>query len=72
MNCLALFGLCGELTDEQVTTQDMHFKNKLTPYEGKQLHGRVCETWLRGRRIYSAATGFDKGPAGQLLLAGHC
>ncbi|CCX06639.1 hypothetical protein FPQ18DRAFT_159119 [Pyronema domesticum] len=53
-----------------VTTADMHFKNKVTPYEGKELHGRVCETWLRGKRIYSAETGFEKGgPMGELLLA---
>jgi allantoinase len=52
-----------------VTTQDMHFKNKVTPYEGKTLRGRVCETWLRGRRIYSNEAGFEKGgPQGELLL----
>lgn len=52
-----------------VTTRDMHFKNKVTPYEGKTLRGRVCETWLRGRRIYSTDSGFErKGPQGQLLL----
>ena len=50
----------------------MHFKNKVTPYEGKTLRGRVCETWLRGRRIYSTDAGFENekaGPQGKLLLA---
>lgn len=52
-----------------VTTQDMHFKNKVTPYEGKTLRGRVCETWLRGQKIYSNEAGFEKGgPQGELLL----
>lgn len=48
----------------------MKFKNKVTPYENKTLKGKVCETWLRGRRIYSAVEGFDEktGPAGVMLL----
>jgi allantoinase len=50
----------------------MHFKNKTTVYEGKELRGRVCETWLRGRKIYSLDRGFEKGgPQGGLLLAGR-
>lgn len=48
----------------------MHFKNKITPYENKELDGIVCETWLRGKQIYSKDTGFDElaGPIGSLLL----
>lgn len=55
----------------QVSTQDMKFKNKVTPYEAKTLKGRVCETWLRGRRIYSLDEGgFDEkaGPQGAMLI----
>ncbi|KAF8469143.1 hypothetical protein BDZ91DRAFT_792902 [Kalaharituber pfeilii] len=53
-----------------VTQSEMHFKNKLTPYESKRLNGVVNETWLRGKQIYTSAGGFaDKaGPQGQLLL----
>lgn len=32
----------------QVTKEELNFKNKLTPYEGLHLKGRVHETWLRG------------------------
>lgn len=48
----------------------MQFKNKVTPYENKTLKGKVCETWLRGRKIYSSADGFDEksGPTGSMLL----
>lgn len=50
----------------------MHFRNKITPYEGKTLHGRVCETWLRGNKIYDleAPSHFDEksGPIGELLI----
>ncbi|KAF3934824.1 Allantoinase [Dactylella cylindrospora] len=54
----------------KVTTSEMHFKNKITPYENKTLNGIVCETWLRGKQIYSKDTGFDEaaGPIGTLLL----
>ncbi|KAF3904703.1 Allantoinase [Orbilia brochopaga] len=54
----------------RVTTSEMHFKNKLTPYEDKVLNGIVCETWLRGKKIYTKDTGFDEtaGPTGDLLL----
>lgn len=50
----------------------MHFKNKITPYEGKTLHGRVQETWLRGKKIFDLETPgqFDEktGPVGELLI----
>lgn len=48
----------------------MKFKNKVTPYENKTLKGKVCETWLRGRRIYSSVEGFNEkmGPSGEMLL----
>lgn len=55
----------------QVSTQEMKFKNKITPYEAKTLKGRVCETWLRGRKIYSLDEGgFDEktGPQGEMLI----
>ncbi|KAK6498983.1 hypothetical protein TWF481_011554 [Arthrobotrys musiformis] len=54
----------------KVTTSEMHFKNKITPYEDKVLDGIVCETWLRGKQIYSKDVGFDEtaGPLGTLLL----
>ena len=35
-----------------VTESDLHFRHKISPYLGAQLHGRVLETWLRGRRIF--------------------
>lgn len=35
-----------------VTTDDLHFRHKLSPYLGAHLHGRVHETWLRGVCIF--------------------
>lgn len=31
-----------------VTTEDLHFRHKLSPYLGSKFRGRVRETWLRG------------------------
>lgn len=35
-----------------VTTEDLHFRHKLSPYLGARLQGYVRETWLRGERIF--------------------
>ncbi|RPA84367.1 allantoinase [Ascobolus immersus RN42] len=53
-----------------VTSDDMKFKNKVTPYESKELRGIVRETWLRGERVFSRGDGFEEkvGARGQLLL----
>jgi allantoinase len=36
----------------KVTREELLFKNKVSPYLGAELRGRVKETWLRGERIY--------------------
>lgn len=52
-----------------VEPSTMLFRNKCSPYEGKELKGVVLETWLRGRRVYSKTDGFGKArPEGMLLL----
>ncbi|KAI0366095.1 allantoinase [Pilatotrama ljubarskyi] len=52
----------------EVTKEQLHFKNKLTPYEGLKLNGRVEKTFLRGRLIYNASEGFNGlEPVGDLL-----
>jgi allantoinase len=45
-------------------------RHKLTPYEGQRLTGVVRRTWLRGRSVYPAGAGAQRGagaPAGRLL-----
>ena len=37
-----------------VTSGDLHFRHKLSPYLGAKLRGRVLETWLRGERVFHA------------------
>nr|POE93645.1 allantoinase [Quercus suber] len=54
----------------EVQHDSMLFRNKCSPYQGKVLQGVVTETWLRGKRVHSRASGFGEkgGPAGELLL----
>ncbi|KZT23948.1 allantoinase [Neolentinus lepideus HHB14362 ss-1] len=51
-----------------VTKESLNFKNKLSPYEGMTLSGRVERTYLRGQLVYDYKTKFGGlEPAGLLL-----
>lgn len=56
---------CGE----QVTKETLQFKNKLTPYEGMVLSGRVEQCILRGSTIYNGISDMftNLEPSGALL-----
>jgi allantoinase len=43
-----------------VTSDDLHFRHKISPYLGAKLRGRVIETWLRGERIFRAGKFSDE------------
>ena len=47
----------------------LEHKNKVTPYHGEELVGRVRTTWLRGERVYDQGA-FAGRPRGELLLRG--
>ncbi|EKM56279.1 uncharacterized protein PHACADRAFT_159854 [Phanerochaete carnosa HHB-10118-sp] len=53
----------------EVTKELLKFKNKLTPYEGLTLSGRVEQTFLRGQLVYDCSAGgfVGENPVGQLL-----
>lgn len=51
----------------QVTKETLNFKNKLSPYEGLTLKGRVEQTFLRGTLVYDAGEFVAAKPIGQLL-----
>jgi allantoinase len=44
-----------------VRPEDLHHRQPITPYAGRELSGRVVETWLRGERVR-----FDQ-PRGRVL-----
>jgi allantoinase len=54
-----------------VAQENLHFRHKLSPFMGAALHGRVMETWLRGKQIFArdgAADGFVGEPRGRELV----
>jgi allantoinase len=51
------------LTEDQVTRDSLHFKNKITPYLGQQLQGVVEQTYVRGLLAYDRAAGGAVGGA---------
>ncbi|KAF8210300.1 allantoinase [Mycena galopus ATCC 62051] len=50
-----------------VTKESLQFKNKLSPYEGLTLRGRVKQTYVRGTLVYDQNTGFASVPSGCLI-----
>jgi allantoinase len=50
-----------------VTSGDLHFRHKLSPYLGAKLRGRVFETWLRGEPVFRAGK-FAEGARGRELV----
>ena len=52
-----------------VEPNTMLFRNKCSPYQGRNLKGMVRETWVRGQKVFARAEGFgDRKPEGKLLL----
>jgi len=54
-----------------VTPRELHFRHKLSPYMGAELHGRVHATWLRGELLYTwddNLTCFIDTPRGRELV----
>lgn len=49
-----------------VDGRQLHHRHKLTPYDGAQLAGRVCRTYLRGSLIFEEGN-FVGEPRGSLL-----
>ena len=50
-----------------ISTDDLHFRHKVSPYLGAELHGRVLETWLRGEQVFGA-NGFAGAARGRELV----
>ncbi|KAF7376167.1 hypothetical protein MSAN_00031800 [Mycena sanguinolenta] len=50
-----------------VTKESLQFKNKLSPYEGMTLRGRVKQTYVRGNLVYDQNNGFATAPVGCML-----
>ncbi|ODV88760.1 hypothetical protein CANCADRAFT_32254 [Tortispora caseinolytica NRRL Y-17796] len=54
--------------DEPLLLDQVYYKNKISPYVGMRLRGRVVETILGGNTIYEHSTGLSETPLGSLIL----
>jgi allantoinase len=54
-------------TTWEVDAAKLHHRHRLTPYDGRRLHGTVVETWLRGTRVFDRNEGMVGAPRGRLL-----
>jgi len=50
----------------EVAAAGIEHRHKLTPYLGRRLQGVVRQTWVRGRRVFSAGS-FEGSPRGAML-----
>lgn len=62
---LAFWNLDAEWT---VDKSALHFKNKLSPYEGMSVRGIAEQVYLRGRLVWDRETQFSGHPAQGILL----
>src|SRR6056297_3594983 len=46
----------------QIKKENLYFKNKWSPFIGKEMKGKVIQTWVRGECIYDEKKGFPQGP----------
>jgi allantoinase len=53
---------------ERVEARRLFHRHAVTPYDGRELRGRVVSTWLRGRQVAENGQLLDR-PAGALLSA---
>lgn len=56
-----------------VGREQMLFRNKVSPYQGRKMRGMVKETWVRGQKVFERGVGdgfVGKGgkPVGRLIL----
>lgn len=51
-----------------ITKEIIEFKNKVTPYMGRTLHGVVKETYVRGQKVWAKGQITSEVALGKLLL----
>lgn len=51
----------------EISAADILFRNKITPYEGKTVSGRVERTYLRGQQIFADGV-VAETPTGRPIL----
>ena len=50
-----------------VDVKDIHFKHKITPYQGEELYGVVKQTYVAGKKVFENGN-FVSSPIGKIIL----
>lgn len=50
-----------------VDVKDIHFKHKITPYQGEELNGVVKQTYVAGKKVFENGN-FVSSPIGKIIL----
>lgn len=51
-----------------LTAEDLEYKNKISPYIGREIGAQVARTIVRGVTVYSQEEGVDDSRIGQFIL----
>lgn len=55
----------------KLTGEKLLFKNKVTPYEGRELKGMVMQTWVRGRKVFQRQLELESDMERSTTAAAH-
>lgn len=50
-----------------VRAEDLEYRNKFSPYVGRQINAQVVRTLLRGETVYNLTTGIESTPKGSFI-----
>ena len=51
-----------------LTTEDLEYKNKISPYVGREIGAQVARTILRGETVYSLEDGVSDTRSGEFVF----
>lgn len=66
--CDADFVIYDADSAEVLTINDLYFRNKVSPYLGKKITGRVEQTYIRGNKVFDINEGVVDKRSGEFLL----
>ncbi len=70
VGCDADFVIWQPEAEAVVKAADIHHKHKVTPYEGRELIGKVKQTYLRGRKIWDGGKHIGTASGDTVLRSG--
>lgn len=68
VGCDADFVVFDPDSTEVLSTSSLHFRNKVSPYIGRKVRGRVEQTYIRGNKVFDVTEGVLDKSSGQFML----